>query len=95
MMERSKAGAGSPMGTEDFLRQARALGRLVDDPEALGQALVIVEAFEREVAAAALRLHTEGYSFTDLGHANGTKRQTAAERWGKAWRRFNLTTDKE
>jgi hypothetical protein len=94
MMEQSKTGAGSPMGVNDFLRTARNLGRLIDDPEALGQAMEVVEAFEREVAVAALRLKEEGYSFTDLARANGTKRQTAAERWGKAWKRFGLLPQK-
>ena len=71
MLEQSKTGAGSPMGVNDFLRTARNLGRLIDDPEALGQAMAVVEAFEQEIAAAALRLKAEGYSYADLGRANG------------------------
>jgi hypothetical protein len=55
----------------------------------------VVACFEREVAAAALRLKEEGYSYTDLGRANGVTRQTAQERWSKAWKRFGLTTTKE
>jgi hypothetical protein len=95
MMEQSKTGAGSPMGVKDFERTARNLGHLIDDPEALGQAMEIHEAMAREIAAAALRLKEEGYSYTDLGRANGVTRQTAQERWSKAWKRFGLTTTKE
>ena len=95
MMEQSKSGAGAPMGVRDFERTARSLGRLVDDPEALAQALDIVAVFEREVAAAALRLHQEGFSFTDFARATGTKRQSARERWGKTWARLGLTTTDE
>lgn len=45
---RAKGEPPAPPGVNDFKRQARALGPLIDDPEALGQALAIVEAFERE-----------------------------------------------
>lgn len=90
MLEQSKTGAGSPMGVKDFERTARNLGRLIDDPEALGQAMAIHEAMAVEIATAAHRLKAEGYSFTDLGRANGTTRQTAQERWSKAWKKLGL-----
>lgn len=91
MLEVKKTGTGSPMGVQDFERQARNLGRLIDDPEALGQALQVLASYEREIAAAALRLHEEdGYSFTDLARSTGTTRQTAAERWTKAWKKWGL-----
>ena len=91
MLEIKKTGTGSPMGVQDFERQARNLGRLIDDPEALGQALTVLATYEREIAAAALRLHeVDGYSWTDLGRANGVTRQTAQERWSKAWKKWGL-----
>jgi hypothetical protein len=81
---------GSGMGVKDFERIGRGITRRIDDPEALGQMMEAVAAMERELAAAALRLHDEGFSFTDLARANGTTRQTAQERWTKAWKKWGL-----
>jgi hypothetical protein len=91
MLEQRKTGAGSPMGVQDFQRTAKALGRLIDDPEALIQARAeILATFEAEVAGAALRLHQEGYSYADLARAEGITRQSAHERWTKSWKKWGL-----
>lgn len=95
MLEQKKSRPRAPMGVRDVQRLTRSVCARIDDPEALAQALEIVSTLEREVAAAALRLHEEGHSFTDLGRACGTTRQTAQERWTRAWKRLGLTTTKE
>jgi len=89
-LEDTKKVPGGGMGVRDFERIGRGITRRIDDPEALGQMMEAVAAMERELAAAALRLHQEGYSFTDLGRANATTRQTAQERWTKAWKKWGL-----
>lgn len=72
MMERMKARriAGEPPppnGVTELLWWMAEVGRLVDDPEALGQAWKIRQALDRRIAEAAVRLNEEGHGWRKLG----------------------------
>jgi hypothetical protein len=74
------------MGVDDWKRSMRALGRQVDDPEALAQAVEIAEYLDTVLLDAARRLldkgdRSMGYSYTDLGRALGITRQGARKRF--------------
>lgn len=86
MMEQRKSGPGTPMGVDDHKRNMRALGRQVDDPEALAQALEIAAYLDTVIADAARRLLDKsdpsmGYSYTDLARVCNITRQGARKRW--------------
>lgn len=81
MMERRKTGSGTPMGTEDYKRIARSIRPLIDDPEAVGQALEILAELESTINLAVADLHAEGYSWTEIARALKITRQAARQRW--------------
>lgn len=81
MMEQRKPGPGQPMGVLDWRRTVAALGRQVDDPDALAQAYTVLDAMESALVEAAQRLMAEGYSYADLARPFGITRQGARKRW--------------
>lgn len=81
MMEQRKPGPGQPMGVLDWRRTVAALGRQVDDPDALAQAYTVLDAMESALIEAAQRLMVEGYSYADLARPFGISRQGARKRW--------------
>lgn len=82
MMEQSKTGAGSPMGVRDFLRAVRSIEALIDDPEAVAQALQIQAELDRVITDAVYRLRTsDHFSYTEIAAATGLTRQGARARW--------------
>lgn len=58
---------------------------MVDDPEALGQALELLAQLEAEIAYAARLLHDrDGYSWADIARGAGRKRENAFRSWHAA-----------
>ena len=64
-----------------YERHAAALGARIDDAEAVAQALAIVQAYNREVDAAVVRLRREGVSLKELAAPLGVTRQAVRQRW--------------
>lgn len=84
MWEQKKTAAGARPGVADYVRQVRAMGAAIDDPDALFQADQVIEAAEVAFGSAVVRLLTEdGYSWADIGRPFGISRQAARERWNK------------
>ena len=67
-----------------YERHAEALGRAIDDPEAVRQALDILALFEAAVDRNVVRLRVSGdASLGQLAAALGISRQAVSQRWPK------------
>lgn len=73
-----------PADHQRWLRDVRALGRRIDDPEGLGQAVEVLAELESAIGEAVTRLRAEdGYSWADVGRGARLTKQGAQQRWGR------------
>ena len=86
MLEINGAGYGGAPGVRRWERKLTALARQIDDPEALGQVLDLVDHLNRQIGTAVRDLYAEGHSTADLGAALGISRQAVAKRWPRSER---------
>ena len=65
MMEINGAGHGGAPGVRQWERKLTALARQIDDPEALGQVLDLVDHLNRQIGTAVRDLYAEGSQAPD------------------------------
>lgn len=82
MMEAKGKGPNGAKSVADWERTVKGLRKQIDDPEAVAQALQIMEAMRAEIQAGIDGLIKEGYSWTELAAPCGVSRQAMRQRWG-------------